>query len=102
MLFQMLLLVSQPLDRADRLNERLTKCLFATARNAHSENQSPDQFRRTLASSCMAEEQSVRDAAVTLLIARGQSRESAESTIDETLSNGRAAVVRAYSFDAPR
>lgn len=102
MLLSLLLLVSDPIDRADRANEDLTKCLFATARAAHSQQQSLDQFRATLATSCLAEEQSARAAAVSILMDRGESQASAESKINETLRYGRSAVIRAYSFQPPQ
>lgn len=97
----LMLLASQPLDRADQLNEALTKCLFATARAAHSRHQSPDQFRVTLANSCLAEEAAARAAVVSILVDRGQPRALAEKSIDDTLRNGREAVIRAYSFQPP-
>jgi hypothetical protein len=98
MLMPLLLFGAQLVARADELNAALTKCLFATAREAHAQGEAADRFRATLGSACLAEEASMRAAAVSILVRRGVARAAAEAKIDETLRNGRAAVIQAYSY----
>lgn len=102
MLLPIVFLASQALDRADALNETLTKCLFAAARAAGEEGQSADRFRARLRQSCLTEEASARAAAVSILMRRGLSRTEAEGNIDQALRQGRDAVLQAYSYREPR
>lgn len=101
MIVILLLVASHSTDEADSLNAALTNCLFATARTAHLQFQSVDQFQVTLERSCRGEEASARSAIVSILRGRGVARSAAERQIDETLRNGRAAVIRAYSYGSP-
>lgn len=102
MLMAFFLYASQALDRADALNAALANCLFSSSRAARSQGVSPDQFRAMLQGSCLAEEALARDAAVSILIRRGSNRVTAEEKINDTLRNGRAAVIRAYSVAPPQ
>jgi hypothetical protein len=98
MIASFLLFTMQSVDDADRLNLALTKCLFATSRAAAARGESDEQFRTTLSMACLAEESSMRAVLTAILIDRGETRAAANVEDDETLQEGRRAVIRAYSY----
>lgn len=97
MILSLLLLASQPLDQADRLNAALTNCLFAVAREAHAHSIPAAQFSARVDQSCRAEEAAARTALISVLLARGMTRAEAIESTNSTRRCGRIALVRAYS-----
>lgn len=94
----LLLLISEPIDQAGRLNAVLTNCLFATAREARSRLESTLQFQTSLGRSCQAVEASARRVAISILINRGATRDAAGERMGQVLRNGREVVLRAYAL----
>lgn len=95
------LIVAESLAHADRANSAFVQCLFATSRTARAQALTPEQFTATLSRSCLSEQSAARAAAVSILIARGQPQDQAESSMEKASSGARQAVIRGYSYGTP-
>lgn len=94
----LMLAAASSLDAVDDANLALTTCGFAAYREADGQNQSLDQFERTLASRCANQMATMRELTVQFQIGRkGLSRSAAESAADGLLSGFRTQFADQYS-----
>jgi len=78
----MLAIATQGLDAVDDANLALTTCGFAAYRHANEQDQSLDQFARSLSSRCSEPLARMRQTVIALQIERGKSRAAASATAD--------------------
>ena len=85
------------LDAFDDANLAITTCGFAAYRQANEQDQSLDQFRRTLSANCSMQIADMRRAMIAVGIGRGESREAAAAAADSTIAQFHARFASHYA-----
>jgi hypothetical protein len=87
----------QGLGAVDDANLALTTCGFAAFRSANEQDQTPDQFARTLSSNCSERIAQMRRAIIALETGRGKSTAAASAAADALIAQFRSQFASDYA-----